>query len=115
LKDTEPRDGPEGSDRRRQLRRRPSYSNEDLEHLVILQVQLWGDVLYCLLSDHAMLCVPLNITPVVSGAPVSTRYQWQLGEDRRSILWTGGKIEERLRLPVMLAHPGSALMLPTDH
>lgn len=110
-----PRDGPEGSDRRRILRRRPSYSSEETERLLILQVQLWGDVLYLLLSDHAMLCVPLNITPVVSAAPLSTRYQWQLGEDRRSILWTGGKIEERLRLPVMLAHPGSGLMLPSDH
>ena len=115
LTDTVPREGSEGSDRRRHLRRRPCYSEEDTERLRILQVQLWGDVLYCLLSDHAMLCVPLNITPVVSSAPLGTRYQWQLGEDRRSIIWTGGKIEERLRLPVMLVHPGSGLILPSDH
>lgn len=115
LSDSVTRDGSGLVERRQNLRRRPAYSTSEAEGLTILQVQLWGDLLFCLLSDHAMLCVPLDITPVVAGATLSTRYQWQIGDDKRSIVWTGGQIEERLRLPVMLAHPGSGIILPSDH
>lgn len=78
----------------------------DVERLRILRVFLHGDFLICLLSDRDTLFVPLRISPVVASAPLQTRYQWQIAERGKSLVWSRGLVEERLRLPAMLAYPG---------
>lgn len=97
------------ADRRAHVRRRPCYSAGDIARLRLTRVFLHEDFLVCLLSDRRTLFVPLRISPVVAAAPLRTRYQWQVGEDGTSLLWTRGSVEERLRLPAMLAFPGSEI------
>ena len=97
------------ADRRAHERRRARYSDQEVAELRLLRVFLHGDFLVCLLSDHKTLFVPLRISPVVAAAPLRTRYQWQVGEDGQSLVWTRGLVEERLRLPAMLAYPGSEI------
>ncbi len=102
-------------DRRSRPRRHPAYTAAEQAELRILRVQLWGNLLYCLLSDHTMLCVPLKISPLVSAASLEARYQWQITGAGRTLSWTGAGLEERLRLEVMLAYPASETILPSDH
>lgn len=60
-----------------------------------------------------MLSVPLRISPVVAAAPLRTRYQWQIADVGRTLTWSRGNVEERLRLAAMLAYPGAELTAPT--
>ena len=96
-------------DRRAHTRRRATYTDAEAESLRIQRVFLHGDFLVCLLSDHRTLFVPLRITPVVAAAPLHTRYQWQIADQGRALVWTRGVVEEWLRLPAMLAFPGSEI------
>ena len=98
-----------GPDRRERPRRRPSYTRQEIEGLRILRVFLHGDFLICLLSDRNTLFVPLRISPVVASSPLQIRYQWQIAERGKSLVWSRGLVEERLRLPAMLAFPGSEI------
>jgi hypothetical protein len=100
-----------GPDRRERPRRRPSYTRLEIEGLRILRVFLHGDFLICLLSDRNTLFVPLRISPVVASAPLQIRYQWQIAERGKSLVWSRGILEERLRLPAMLAYPGAEISL----
>ena len=98
-----------GPDRRSHTRHRPHYSEQETAELRILRVFLHGEFLVCLLSDRQTLFVPIRISPVVAAAPIRTRYQWQVSDDATALLWTRGLVEERLRLPAMLAYPGSEI------
>jgi len=98
-----------GPDRRERPRRRPSYTRQEIEGLRILRVFLHGDFLICLLSDRNTLFVPLRISPVVASSPLQIRYQWQISERGKALVWSRGLVEERLRLPAMLAFPGSEI------
>lgn len=98
-----------GPDRRERPRRRPSYTRLEIEALRILRVFLHGDFLICLLSDRNSLFVPLRISPVVASAPLQIRYQWQIAERGKALVWSRGMLEERLRLPAMLAFPGTEI------
>jgi hypothetical protein len=98
-----------GPDRRERPRRRPSYTRQEIEGLRILRVFLHGDFLICLLSDRNTLFVPLRISPVVASSPLQIRYQWQIAERGKALVWSRGLVEERLRLPAMLAFPGSEI------
>lgn len=98
-----------GPDRRGRPRRRPSYTAAEVNSLQILRVFLHGEFLICLLSDRCTLFVPLRISPVVAASPLRTRYQWQIAENGKALMWTRGLVEERLRLPAMLAYPGSEI------
>ena len=100
---------PLGPDRRERPRRRPTYTRLEIEGLRILRVFLHGDFLICLLSDRNTLFVPLRISPVVASAPLQIRYQWQIAERGKSLVWSRGMLEERLRLPAMLAYPGAEI------
>lgn len=103
-----------GPDRRGSPRQRPSYTAAEIPALRILRVFLHGDFLVCLLSDRNTLYVPLRISPVVAAAPLRTRYQWQIAPAGDALIWTGCLVEERLRLPVMLAYPGAEISAPPD-
>ena len=81
----------------------------EVEALRILRVFLHGDFLICLLSDRNALFVPLRISPVVASAPLQIRYQWQIAERGKALVWSKGVLEERLRLPAMLAYPGAEI------
>lgn len=96
-------------DRRGRPRRRPTYTAAEVDALRILRVFLHGDFLICLLSDRHTLFVPLRISPVVAASPLRTKYQWQIGEDSKALIWSRGMVEERLRLPAMLAFPGAEI------
>lgn len=98
-----------GTERRGKPRRRPSYTQAEVEALRIFRVFLHGDFLICLLSDRNTLFVPLRISPVVAASPLRTKYQWQIDDSGKVLVWTRGMIEERLQLPVMLAFPGSEI------
>jgi hypothetical protein len=98
-----------GPDRRERPRRRPSYTLLEIEALRILRVFLHGEFLICLLSDRNTLFVPLRISPVVASAPLQIRYQWQIAERGKALVWSRGTVEERLRLPAMLAYPGAEI------
>jgi hypothetical protein len=97
-------------ERRINLPRRPSYSALEVSGLRLLRVFLHGEFLVCQLSDGNTLFVPLRISPVVSAAPLKTRYQWQIAERGKALVWTRGQVEERLRLPAMLAYPGTEIL-----
>lgn len=75
---------------------------------------LHGDFLICLLSDRNTLFVPLRISPVVAASPLRTKYQWQIADDSRVLVWSRGMVEERLRLPAMLAFPGAEISCEPD-
>lgn len=96
-------------DRRERPRRRPSYTQKEIEALRILRVFLHGEFLICLLTDRNTLFVPLRISPVVASAPLQIRYQWQIAERGKALVWSRGMLEERLRLPAMLAYPGAEI------
>jgi len=98
-----------GPDRRGRPRRRPSYSEAEVASLRIFRVFLHGEFLICDLSDRNTVYVPLRISPVVAASPLRTRYQWQIADEGRALMWTRGMVEERLRLPAMLAFPGSEI------
>ena len=98
-----------GPERRERPRRRPSYTQMEIEALRILRVFLHGEILICLLSDRNTLFVPLRISPVVASAPLQIRYQWQIAERGKALVWSRGMLEERLRLPAMLAYPGAEI------
>ena len=98
-----------GPDRRERPRRRPSYTRQEIEGLRILRVFLHGDFLICLLSDRNTLFVPLRISPMVASSPLQIRYQWQIAERGKALVWSRGLVEERLRLPAMLAYPGTEI------
>ena len=102
-------------ERRSRSRRRPSYTLSEISNLRILRVFLHGELLACLLSDQNTLYVPLRISPVVAAAPLKTRYQWQVAERGKALIWTRGLLEERLRLQAMLAYPGAELSVPEGH
>ena len=97
------------SERRERPRRRPRYNRAELLTLRITHVLLHEELLFCLLSDGRVLSVPLRISPVVSASPLGTRYQWQIAELGKALVWSRGDVEERLRLPAMLAYPGSEI------
>lgn len=103
-----------GPERRRKPRHRPVYTTAEIRTLSIHRVLLAGDCLYCLLSDGKALWVPLRISPVVAGSTLHTRYQWQIAEKGKALVWTRGNLEERLRLPAMLAFPGSEISTMPD-
>lgn len=109
MAELEPMTSTLGPDRRERPRRRPSYTQAEIEGLRILRVFLHGDFLICLLSDRNTLFVPLRISPVVAGAPLQIRYQWQIAERGKALVWSRGILEERLRLPAMLAYPGAEI------
>ena len=98
-----------GPERRERPRRRPSYTQLEIEALRILRVFLHGEFLICMLSDRNTLFVPLRISPVVASAPLQIRYQWQIAERGKALVWSRGMLEERLRLPAMLAYPGAEI------
>ena len=81
----------------------------EIEGLRILRVFLHGHFLICLLSDRNTLFVPLRISPVVASAPLQIRYQWQIAERGKALVWSRGMLEERLRLPAMIAYPGTEI------
>jgi hypothetical protein len=101
-----------GPDRRERPRRRPSYTESEVGALRIFRVFLHGEFLICDLSDRSTLYVPLRISPVVAASPLRTRYQWQIADEGRALMWTRGMVEERLRLPAMLAYPGAEISSP---
>ena len=101
-----------GPERRASLRRRASYTEAEVESLRIFRVFLRGEFLICQLSDLNTLSVPLRISPVVAASPLRTRYQWQITDEGRALMWSRGIVEERLRLPAMLAYPGAEITMP---
>jgi hypothetical protein len=99
---------PPRKDRRSGPRRAPSYTPEEIDDLRVTRVHFREDYLFCLLSDGNMACVPLTISPRLLAAPRKLRYQWQIEEDGKVIVWHAGNVGfaiERLSLASILTHP----------
>jgi hypothetical protein len=95
-------------ERRISERRAPSYGSEELNGLRICRVHFREEYLFCLLSDGNMICVPLSISPALTGAEYQARYQWEIVEDGKAIVWRTkgmGVTTEHLTLWHMLSHP----------
>jgi hypothetical protein len=99
---------PPDKERRGSARSPPRYTPDQVNDLTISRVHLRDRYLFCLLSDGRMLCVPLDISPVLAGAPLRLRYQWQITEGGKEVIWYlkgMGVAPVRLNLPELLAHP----------
>jgi hypothetical protein len=102
---------PPGGERRASERRAPSYTPQEIDDLRITRVHFREELMFCLLSDGNRICVPLTIVPALL-EPQRHRYQWQIADDGRSVLWykSGmGLPSERLNLAAILAHPEAQL------
>src|SRR5687767_13392598 len=98
-----------GPDRRERPRRRPSYTQMEIEALRILRVCRHREFLISRPSDRNTLFVPLRSTAVVASSTIQIRYQWQIAERGKALVWARGMLQERLRLPAMLAYPGAEI------
>ncbi len=54
---------------------------------VIARIELRASGIEVLLSDGAVLTIPLVAYPRLWAASLGERYQWQLSADRRAIVW----------------------------
>jgi hypothetical protein len=95
-------------ERRISERQAPSYNPEELNSLRISRVHFREEYLFCLLSDGNMVCVPIAISPVLATAEYRVRYQWEIDEDGKALIWRTkgmGVTTERLTLWNILSHP----------
>jgi hypothetical protein len=102
------RTNPYQQDRRSSPRRAPSYTPNEIDDLRIATVHFREDFMFCLLSDGNRLCVPLTISSRLQAAPQQTRYQWQVADNGKAIVWymrTMGLPTEHITLVDILAHP----------
>jgi hypothetical protein len=104
-------------ERRISERQAPSYSPEELNGLRISRVHFREEYLFCLLSDGNMICVPLAISPALATAEYQARYQWEIEEDGKAVVWRTkgmGVTTERLTLWTILSHPEARItVLPS--
>ena len=94
-------------ERRISKRQAPSYRREELNGLRISRVHFRDQYLFCLVSDGNMVCVPVAISPVLAAAEYKARYQWEIEEDGKAIIWRTkgmGLTTERLTLRNILSH-----------
>ena len=101
-------------ERRISERQAPAYSSEELNGLRISRVHFREQYLFCLLSDGNMICVPLAISPVLAATDYQVRYQWEIEEDGKAIVWHTkgmGVTTERLTLWNILSHPEARLTI----
>lgn len=104
-------------ERRLSKRQAPNYSSEELNGLRISRVHFREQYLFCLLSDGNMVCVPLAISPVLAAAEHQARYQWEIEDEGKAIIWRTkgmGVTTERLTLRNILSHPQARIsVLPS--
>jgi hypothetical protein len=101
---------PPAEERRAGERRAPQYTAEQISELRIIRAHFRNDYLFCLLSDHKVLCVPLTISPELVAASAQLRYQWQVASDGKAIAWFTkgmGVPNAVITLANLLAHPES--------
>jgi hypothetical protein len=99
---------PPPRDRRSSPRQAPSYTPAQINELRIATVHFRDDFMFCLLSDGNRVCVPLTISPALQAAPRHMRYQWQVADDGKSVVWymsTMGVPTAHIALWDILAHP----------
>jgi hypothetical protein len=64
-----------------------------------------------------MICVPLAISPALTAAEYQARYQWEIEEDGKAVVWRTkgmGVTTEHLTLWNMLSHPQTRItVLPS--
>lgn len=95
-------------DRRSSPRQVPSYTFAQIRDLRITTVHFREDFMFCLLSDGNRVCVPLTISPRLHAAPQHMRYQWQVADDGKAIVWYMGAVglpAEQITLVDILAYP----------
>jgi hypothetical protein len=105
-------DDPPQKDRRSSPRRAPSYTPTQINNLRIATVHFRDHFMFCLLSDGNRVCVPLAISQALQAAPQHMRYQWQVADDGRSIVWytrSMGVPTAHITLRDILAHPGAQI------
>ena len=104
-------------ERRISERQAPSYSNTELNNLRISRVHFREQYLFCLLSDGNMVCVPVAISSVLAAAEYQARYQWEIEDDGKAVIWRTkgmGVTTERLTLWNILSHPEARItVLPS--
>jgi len=83
---------------------KPAYTPAEIQSLRITRVNVQEDVLYCVLSDGKLLCVPVGVSPALAEAPMRARYQWRISGDGKAIVWYGDELKEYLSLRSLLAH-----------
>jgi hypothetical protein len=83
----------------------PTYTLEEVQSLQIKQLHFLSDHILFLLSDEKALCVPLSVSPPLEAATQEERYQWQLIDRGRAVLWNTERLEVRLSLWRLLEHP----------
>ena len=104
---------PPGGERRASDRQTPSYTLPEIDDLRITRVHFREELMFCLLSDGNRVCVPLSILPALL-EPRKHRYQWQIADDGRSVLWYKSGVglpSERLSLEAILSHPEAQITL----
>jgi len=83
---------------------KPAYTAEEIQSLRIRRVNVQEDLLYCVLSDEKLLCVPIGVSPALAAAPMRARYQWRISGDGKAIVWYGDELKEYLSLRTLLAY-----------
>jgi hypothetical protein len=100
-------------ERRGSERRPPDYTRDQIEDLRITRVHFRETYMFCLLSDGKMVCVPLTISSALQAAPPELRYQWQISDQGKSLIWHTkgmGIVTERISLAAILDHPEAQIM-----
>jgi hypothetical protein len=95
-------------ERRLSERQAPNYGSEELNRLRISRVHFREQFLFCLLSDGNMVCVPLTISSVLAAAEQQARYQWEIADEGKAVIWRTkgmGVTTERLTVWNILSHP----------
>lgn len=93
---------------------KPAYAPEEIQSLRITRVNVQEKLLYCVLSDEKLLCVPVAISPALAAAPMQARYQWRISGDGKAIVWYGDELKEYLSLRTLLAYLESASALQPE-
>jgi hypothetical protein len=64
-----------------------------------------GPTLVCHLTDGRTLRVPTAISPALDCATYNDRFQWQVVDDGRTVMWSSTGLNLRLSLRAMLDDP----------
>lgn len=99
---------PPDKERRASERRRPNYTPAETRELRITRVHFRDSMMFCLLSDGTMVCVPLTISRRLAVARADMRYKWSIVDDGRAIVWRAGTVGlevEQLTAEEIVSHP----------
>jgi hypothetical protein len=96
---------PPDKERRAAERRRPNYTPAETRELRITRVHFRDSMMFCLLSDGTMVCVPLTISPRLAVARADMRYKWSIVDDGRAMCGGRERLVEQLTAEEIVSHP----------